>query len=79
MGIKNGCNEGLNGGGNVLGQGAEKSKAAGARAEGVKKIDVLLLGNGWKTIIAFTPSGLELNPKFPTLSSLCHQQISRAC
>lgn len=37
MGIKNGCNEGLNGGGKVLGQGAGKSQVPGARAEGVKK------------------------------------------
>lgn len=76
MGIKNGYSEGLNDGGKVLAQGVGESQVAGARAEGVKKIGMLLLGNGWKTLTAFTPSELELNPEFPILPSLCHQQIS---
>lgn len=75
MGIKNGCSEGLNSGGKKpLGQGAGKSQAAGPREEGVKNTDELYLGNGWKTITAFTPSKQELHPKFPILPSLCHQQ-----
>lgn len=68
---KNGCNEGLKGGGKLLGQGAGKSQAAGAK--GYKKADMLLLGNRQITIIAFTHPELELNPKFLILPLLCHQ------
>lgn len=71
MGIKNGYNEGLNGGGKKpLGQGAGKSHAAGPRAEGVKNTDKLFLGNRWKTITAFN------YPKFPILPSLSSSTTS---
>lgn len=65
--------------GRCLGKGLGRAKFQELGQKGYKKIDMLLLGHGWQTIIAFTPSELELNPKFPIQRSLCCQQISQAC
>lgn len=69
-GIKNGCTEGLSGGGK---KSPGESQAAGPRAEWVKNTDKLFLGNAGKTITAFN------YPKFQILPSLYHQEACQAC
>ena len=65
MGIKNGCIEGLNGGGKVLGQGAGKSQVAGARTEGVKKYRHAFAGAWVKNNYSIHPFRAGTEPRIP--------------